>query len=97
MREMARHRLSIGIRWRIIGMKKGGMSCKAIGRQLGYHKSVITRLVQKHAQTSNVKDHARSGRSRITSNHEDRALLQLDRRFPFASTPKLRNFWNTNR
>ena len=63
------------------------MSCRAIARQLGYHHSVITRLVQKHAQTNDIKDRARSGRPKVTSVSEDRALLRHVRRLPFTSAP----------
>ena len=37
---------------------------KAIGRQMGYHYNVVSRLVRKHTQTNNVKDLPRSGRPR---------------------------------
>ena len=94
---MARLRLSTYERWRIIGMRDSGMSCRAIARQLGYHHSVITRLVQKHAQTHDVKDRARSGRPKVTSVREDRALLRHVRRLPFTSEHVLRDNWNTHR
>ena len=79
------------------GIRDSGMSCRAIARQLGYHHSVITRLVQKHAQTNDVKDRARSGRSKVTFVREDRALLWHVRRLPFTSAPVLRDNWNTHR
>jgi hypothetical protein len=44
-----------------------GMSFKAIGRQMEYHYTVVSRLVRKHIQTNNVKDLPRSGRPRVTS------------------------------
>ena len=56
-------------RWQIIGM-----SFKAIGRQMGYHYTVVIRLVRKHTQTNNVKDLPRSGRPRVTSDRDNRAL-----------------------
>ena len=55
-------------------MHTTGMSFKAIGRQMGYHYSVVGRLVRKHTQTNNVKDLPRSGRPRVTYDSEDRAL-----------------------
>ena len=64
------------------------MSCRAIARQLGYHHSVIRRLMQKHAKTNDVKDRARSGRPKVTSVREDRALLRHVR---------LRDNWNAHR
>jgi transposase len=62
-----------------------GMSFKAIERQMGYHYTVVSRLVRKHTQTNNVKDLPRSGRPRVTSDREDRALQRLVRRMPFAN------------
>jgi hypothetical protein len=50
------------------------MSLKAIGRQMGYHYAVVSRLVRKHTQTNNVKDLPRSGRPRVTSDRDDREL-----------------------
>jgi hypothetical protein len=38
-----------------------GVSFKAIGRQMGYHYTVVNRLVRKHTQTNNVKDLSRFG------------------------------------
>jgi hypothetical protein len=43
------------------------MSFKAIGRQMGYHYIVVSRLVRKHTQANNVKDLPRSGRPWVTS------------------------------
>ncbi|KAK7116646.1 hypothetical protein V1264_002285 [Littorina saxatilis] len=68
---MARRRLSEAIRWQIIGMHATLASFKAIGRQLGYHYTVISRLVRKHRQTGAVKDRPQSGRPRVTSERED--------------------------
>ena len=65
--DMARRRISEDQRWQIIGMHSAGMSHKAIGRQLGYHYSVISRLVRKHDESNAVKDRPRSGRPRATS------------------------------
>ena len=55
------------------------MSFKAIGRQMGYHYTVVSRLVRKHTQTNNVRDLPRSSRPRITSDCDDRALQRLVR------------------
>ena len=60
-------------------MHTTGMSFKAIGRQMGYHYTVVSRLVRKHTQTNNVKDLPRSGRPRVTSDRDDRALQRLVR------------------
>ena len=77
-------------------MHTTGMSFKAIGRQMGYHYTVVSRLVRKHTQTNNVKDLPRSGRPRVTSDRDDRALQRLVRRMPFATSPVLKH-WLPNR
>jgi uncharacterized protein YerC len=52
---MVGRRISEAQRWQIIGMHTTGMTFKAIGRQIGYHITVVSRLVRKHTQTNNVK------------------------------------------
>jgi hypothetical protein len=69
---MVRRRISEAQRWQIIGMHTTGMSFKAIGRQMVYHYTVVSRLVRKHSQTNNVKDLPRSGRPRVTSDRDAR-------------------------
>ena len=76
-------------------MHTTGMSFKAIGRQ--YHYTVVSRLVRKHTQTNNVKDFPRSGRPRVTSDRDDRALQHLVRQMPFATSPVLKQHWLPNR
>jgi transposase len=87
---MVRRQKSEAQRWQIIGMHTTGMSFKAIGRQMGYHYTVVSRLVRKHTQTNNVKDMPRSGRPRVTSDHDVRASQRLVRRMPFATSPVLK-------
>ena len=94
---MVRRRISEAQRWQIIGMHTTGMSFKVIGRQMGYHYIVVSRLVRKHTQTNNVKDLPRSGRPRVTSDHDDRALQHLVRRMPFATSRVLKQHWLPNR
>jgi hypothetical protein len=73
------------------------MSFKAIGRHMGYHYAVASRLVRKHTHTNNMKDLPRSGRPRVTSDRDDRALQRLFRRMPFATSPALKQNWLSNR
>ena len=82
---MVRRRISEAQRWQIIGMHTTEMSFKAIGRQMCYPYTVVSRLVRKHTQTNNVKDLPRSGRPRVTSDRDDRALQRLVRRMSFAT------------
>ena len=93
---MVRRRISVAQRWQIIGMHTTGMSFKAIDRQMGYHYSVVSRLVRKHTQTNNVKDLPISGRPWVTSDRNDRALQRLVRRMPFATSPILKQHWLPN-
>ena len=64
---------------------------------MGYHYTVVSRLVRKHTQTNKVKDLPRSGRPRVTSDRDDRALQRLVRRMPFATSPILKQHWLPNR
>ena len=84
---MVRRRISEAKRWQIIGMHTTAMSFKAIGHQMGYHYTVIRRLVRKQTQTNNVKDLPRSGRPWVTSDRDDRALQRLFRRCHSQSVP----------
>ena len=93
---MVRRRTSEVQIWQIIGMHTTA-SFKAIGCQMSYHYIVVSRLVRKHTQTNNVKDLPNSGRPRVTSDHDDRALQHLLRQMPFATSPVLKHHWLPNR
>ena len=94
---MVRRRISEAQRWQIIGMHTTGIFFKAFGRQMGYHYTVVSRLVRKHTQTNNVKDLPRFGRPRVISDRDDRALQRLVRWMPFATSPILKQHWLPNR
>ena len=78
--------LSNAVQWQIIGMRDAGMSLRQIPQRVGDHHSIVSRIVNKHRMTNDVKDPQRSGRPCITSQREDNALGQLVRRNPFANT-----------
>ena len=48
-------------------------------------------------KTHTVKDLPRSGRPRVTSDRDDRALQRLVRRMSFATSPVLKQHWLPNR
>ena len=73
------------------------MHTTAIGRQMGYHYTVVSRLVRKNTQTNNVKDLPRSSRPRVTPDRDDRALQRLVRRMPFVTSHVLKQHWLPNR
>jgi hypothetical protein len=93
---MVRRRTSEAQIWQIIGMNTTA-SFKAIGCQIGYDYTVVSRLVRKHTQINNVKDLSKSGRPWVTSDRDDRALQRLLRRMPFATSPVLKHHWLPNR
>ena len=90
---MVRRRISEAQRWQIICMHTTRMAFKAIGRQMGYHCIVVNRMVRKHTQTNNMKNFPRSGRARVTSDLDDRALHGLVGRMPFATSPIFKQHW----
>lgn len=53
-------------KWQIIGIKNDGLSCHNLRTRLGVNHTVISRFVQKHGVTCQVKDRPRSGRPRET-------------------------------
>ena len=83
-------RISEAQRWQTIGMHTTGMSFNAIGRQMGYYYSLVSRMVRKHTQTNNVKNLPRSGRPRVTSDRDDRTLQRLIRQMQFVTSPVLK-------
>jgi hypothetical protein len=93
---MVRRRISEAQRWQIICMHTTRMAFKAIGRQMGYHYTVVNRMVRKHTQTNNMKNFPRSGRARVTSDRDDRALHGLVGRMPFATSPIFKQHWLPN-
>ena len=82
--------LSNAVRWKIIGMQEAGMSLRQIAQRVGHHHSTVSRIVNNHLLTNDVKDRSRSGRFRITSRREDNAIGRLVRRHPFANTTVLK-------
>ena len=57
---MVRRRISETQRLQIIGMHTTGMSFRALGRQMGYHYAVVSRLVRawRHKNTAyTLKEH----------------------------------------
>ena len=74
-----------------------GMSLRQIAQRVGHHHSTVSRIVNKHRLTNDVKDRPRSGRSRITSWREANALRRLVRRNPFANSTVLKKQWLPHR
>ena len=93
------------------GTKANIRSAKGANNRHAYNRDVLqsywtsdglllycsSRLVRKHTQTNNVKDLPRSGRLRLTSDRDERALQRLVRRMPFATSLILKHHWVSNR
>ena len=82
--------LSNAVRWQIIGMREAGMSLRQIAQHVGHHHSTVSRIVNKHQLTNDVKDRSRSERPRITSAREYTVLGRLVRRNSFANSTVLK-------
>ena len=90
---MARRRLSTDSRWQIIGSHRAGLSTRQIAREFNINQSQVSRLLQRWRQTGGVDDRQRSGRPRLTSARQDRALLRTARQNRFLSARQLRDIW----
>jgi transposase len=82
------------LRWRMVGMSDAGMSGAAIGRALGVPARTVQAFLARHRQNpATVKDRPRSGRPRISTARQDRALARDARHHRFVPSPILRHRW----
>ena len=94
---MVRRRIAEAQRWQIIGMHTTGLSFKAIGRQMGYHYAVVSRLVRKHTTNQQCERFAKIRQTTGNTCRHDRAFQRLVRRVPFATSLVLKQHWLPNR
>ena len=94
---MVRRRIAEAQRWQIIGMHTTGLSFKAIGRQMGYHYAVVSRLVRKHTTNQQCERFAKIRQTTGNTCRHDRAFQRLVRRMPFATSLVLKQHWLPNR
>jgi hypothetical protein len=94
LRIWVQRRISEAQIWQIIGRHTKGMSVKAIGCKMGYHYTVVSRLVRKHTQTNNVNSLVRPW---VPSHRDDRSLQHLVGRMPFTTSSILKQHWLSNR
>ena len=87
---MPRIKKTEGEKWRIVGMRDGGMKQADIARVLNVSQSVVSRLLKKHRETGSVKERKRSGRPRATTPRQDRLLFRMSRQNRFYSSETLR-------
>jgi IS30 family transposase len=88
---MVQRGISEAQRWQIIGMHTTGMSFKAIGRQMGYHYTIVSRLVRKHTQTNNE----RVRRCRSANSGHLMTLLDLNPADLNQQCERLAKIWQT--
>ena len=89
--------LSNVVQMQIIGMREAGMSLRQIAQHVGHHHSTVSRIVNKHRLTNDVKDRPQSVRSRITPRREDNVLGRLVRWNLFANSTVLKKQWLPHR
>ncbi|KAK7106419.1 hypothetical protein V1264_017679 [Littorina saxatilis] len=76
-------RLNAPDRERAIGQLTLGTPQNEVANAFGVHPSTITRLWQRYLQTGSTNDLARSGRPRVTTERENRAIYRQHVRDPF--------------
>lgn len=86
--------VSEDVKWQIIGYHKLDMSENKIAGLCGVSRSAVATTVKNWQETGSVSDRPRPGRPRITSDREDRQLVQLARTNPEWSVRKLTAEWS---
>lgn len=66
-----------------------GISCREIARRLGISDATVRRNLQKLADHGSMKSRPKCGRSRSTSERDDRLLVRTSRRNRFLTAPEL--------
>ena len=91
-------RLNKAQRNQAVGMIRAGVSQNEVSRRFGVHRNKISALWRRYQQSGNTRDRRRSGRSRVTSLHQDTYIrvTHLRNRLQIAaltarSIPGLRN------
>ena len=74
--DMARRRKSDEMKWQIVRVVETGQSFAAVAARCGITKGDVSHLVAKYRQTGNIKDLPRGGRPKVTTEREDRLIMQ---------------------
>ena len=64
-------RLNETDRWRAVGMIEAGVRHTDVARQFGVHQNTVDAWWRRYQQFGITRDRFRSGRPRVTSNHQD--------------------------
>ena len=73
------------------GAAQAGQSFTVIAARFGITKSEVSRLVTKYRETGNVKDVPRSGHPKVTTERQDRLIIQHSRRNRFKTARQIRD------
>ena len=85
----ALRKLSDEERVRSLGRMEAGIHRKDVANQFNVHRSTIIRLRDRHRATGTVSDRPRSGRPKVTTQHEDRYIAVTVARRRFVDGPSL--------
>ena len=77
----ALRKLSDEERAQALGRIEGGIHPQDVANQFNVHRSTIIRLRDRHRATGTVSDRHRSGRPKVTTQHEDRYIAVTRRHF----------------
>ena len=91
---MARYRqLSNDHRRQVINLKRRNISTARVSIQLDCSPRTVQRIWHRYRTTGNANKFPRSGRRRLTSNHEDRRLILIARQSRFKTAAQLAADW----
>ena len=82
-------KLSHEERARALGRMEAGIHPQDVANQFNVHRSTIIRLRDRHRATGTVSDRPRSGRPKVTTQHEDRYIAVTVARRSFVDGPSL--------
>ena len=85
----ALRKLSDGERTRALGRIEAGIHPQDVANQFNVHRSTIIRLRDRHRATCTFSDRPRSGRPKVTTQHEDRYIAVTVARRRFVNDPSL--------
>ena len=72
-----KHSLSTNERQRAVGMLQAGQSARRVAGTFGVAPITITKLLNRFTTTNSVTYRARSGRTRVTTQRQDRLVSNL--------------------
>lgn len=83
--------ISLDMKNRVINFYKNGQKQADIGRRLGTHKCIISRIIKQFNTFGNVVSLKRGGRHRKTTKAQDRWIKQTSEQDPFMSSLKIQH------